>query len=113
MPVQEMPAEARRLELKPVATVLRAVHTPLRVPAWAVAAVVLFAASWGYLAGRQRPSHHYVPYVGQSLVMDTTTGVACYSTRPVAASDPYAENANYLADRDGNRIEDDIPMCGR
>jgi hypothetical protein len=113
MPVLDMPAPTRRVQMKPVAMVLRAVHSPLKIPAWAVPALVVLAAFCGFLAGRQRPNHHYVPYVGQSLVIDTTTGVACYSTRPVAATDPYAENASYPVDRDGNRIEDDIPMCGR
>ena len=113
MPVQEMPVEARQLEMKPAAMAWQAVHAPLKIPAWSAVAIVLFAALWGFLAGRRLPPHHYVPYVGQSLVMDTTTGVACYSTRPEPATDPYAEKADYAVDHDGNRVYDDIPMCGR
>ncbi len=73
------------LRLKPavnVAAVLRIVQSPLRVPAWAVLTVVIMAGIYGYVAGRQNPIHHYVPYVGYPLVMDTTTGKACYSSKP-------------------------------
>ena len=73
------------LRLKPVVNVaaaVRVVQSPLRVPAWAVVVVVLMAGVYGYVAGRQNPLHHYVPYVGYPLVLDTTTGKACYSSTP-------------------------------
>ena len=72
------------LELKPAvsaATVLNRART-LKVPAWSMAVLVVLAGVYGYVSGRQNPAHHYVPYVGYPLVLDTTTGKACYSATP-------------------------------
>ena len=110
------------LEMKPVvsaATVLKLVKAPLRVPAWAIVVVVLMAGVYGYVSGRQNPVHHYVPYVGYPLVLDTTTGKACYSTTPKPSEDAAAVNASYSADLSENRTDADahtgptIPMCGK
>ena len=110
------------LELKPAvsrATVLKVVKAHLKIPAWSVLVVVLMAGVYGYVSGRQNPLHHYVPYVGYPLVLDTTTGKACYSTAPKSSDDAAVVNAASSAD--GNGIVSDpaaptgppIPMCGK
>jgi hypothetical protein len=102
-------------ELKPVgsvASVARVVRSPLKVPAWAVVAVVVLAGMYGYVAGRQKPLHHYVPYVGYPLVMDSTTGKACYSSQPKPSEDSLNGSSSIPTDGNGNRI-DSIPLCGK
>ena len=77
------------LELKPAASsasVLKRVRT-LRIPAWSAAVLVMVAVVFGYVSGRQNPAHHFVPYVGYPLVMDTTTGKACYAATPKPSDD--------------------------
>jgi hypothetical protein len=102
------------LELKPVvsvASVVKLVKAPLKIPAWSVAVFVLMASVYGYVSGRQNPVHHYVPYVGYPLVLDTTTGKSCYSTTPKSSEQGAAVNA------DGTGAEAPtgpaIPMCGK
>jgi hypothetical protein len=102
------------LELKPVvsvASVVKLVKVPLKIPAWSVAVFVLMAAVYGYVSGRQNPVHHYVPYVGYPLVLDTTTGKSCYSTTPKSSEQGAVVNA------DGAGAEAPtgpvIPMCGK
>jgi hypothetical protein len=113
-----MPAEI--LEMKPAASfasVLKFVKAPLRIPGWLVAVLVLVIGVYGYVSGRQNPVHHYVPYVGYPLVLDTTTGKACYSTTPKPSEDGAPINAAYSAD--GSVAEPAapagpaIPMCGK
>jgi hypothetical protein len=110
------------LERKPavlVASVLKVVRTPLKIPAWSIACLVVMAGVYGYVSGRQNPVHHYVPYVGYPLVLDTTTGKACYSTTPKPSEDAAPVNASYSAD--GNATSGDantqigpaIPLCGK
>jgi hypothetical protein len=110
------------LEMKPVvsvAAVLRVVRSPLRIPAWSVVALVVLAALYAYVAGRQNPVHHYVPYVGYPLVLDTTTGKACYSTAPKPAEDASAAFNTSPADGPLTRTDVDlpagptIPLCGK
>jgi hypothetical protein len=106
------------LELKPVASVaavLKVVKSPLKIPAWSVVVLLIMAGAWGYVSGRQNPIHHYVPYVGFPLVLDTTTGKACYSTTPKPTEG--AVNASYPSDGSG-ALPDSvlasgpfIPMC--
>ena len=101
------------LQLKPVfsvAAVLRVVKAPLRVPAWAVVTVVIMVALYGYVAGRQNPIHHYVPYVGYPLVMDSTTGKACYATQPKPADDSALVLGTVPGDASNGPA---IPMCGK
>lgn len=101
-----------------VAAMLRVFRSPLKIPAWSVVAIVLLAGIYGFAAGRQNPAHHYVPYVGYPLVLDTTTGKACYSTQPKPSDDPSAVNSA-LADPNANGSEADsptgpaIPVCGK
>jgi len=99
------------LEMKPVvsaASVLTRVRT-LKVPAWSMAMLVVLAGAYGFAAGRQNPAHHYVPYVGYPLVLDTTTGKACYSTMPKASEDAAALSAS----DSGATAGPAIPMCGK
>src|SRR4051812_2361575 len=104
------------LELKPVAssaTVLKRVRA-LRIPAWSAAMLVVLAGVYGYVSGRQNPVHHYVPYVGYPLVLDTTTGKACYSATPKPSEDaaPVSADANAsLTEPAGTGPA--IPMCGK
>ena len=106
------------LELKPafsLAMVLKLVKAPLRIPAWAVVVVVVMAGVYGYVSGRQNPVHHYVPYVGYPLVLDTTTGKACYSSAPKPSEEGAAVNASYPSP-DGELAAPagpSIPVCGK
>lgn len=110
-----MPAQV--LELKPpvsVASVLNRVKT-LRVPAWSAVVLVAMAGVYGYVSGRQNPVHHYVAYVGYPLVLDTTSGKACYSATPKASDDAAVLGAGGAADSaDGaTSTGPAIPMCGK
>jgi len=110
------------LELKPavsVATVLKFVKA-VRIPAWSVAILVIMVGVYGYVSGRQNPVHHYVPYVGYPLVLDTTTGKACYSSTPKPSEQGVAiAGAATSADAIGNLPDaaaptgPAIPMCGK
>ena len=109
------------LRLKPaihVASVLRVVQSPLRIPAWAVATIVIMAGIYGYVSGRQNPVHHYVPYVGYPLVLDTTTGKACYSSTPkpseaVPSVEGLSADASALAATTDASAGPTIPICGK
>ena len=108
------------LEVKPVvsvASVLKVVKAPLRIPAWSVLVLVVMAGAYGYVSGRQNPIHHYVPYVGYPLVLDTTPGKACYSTTPKPSDDASTVHAAYSFDGTAEDTEaptgPTIPMCGK
>lgn len=116
-----MPAQV--LEMKSAApstaSVFKLVQVPLKVPAWSVALVVALAGVYGYVSGRQNPIHHYVPYVGYPLVLDTTTGKACYSSTPKASEQGVQVTTPVSADSSANLAEPAvpsgpaIPMCGK
>ena len=94
---------SQALELKPAlsaASVLKRVKS-LKIPMWSAVVLVVLAGLYGYVSGRQNPVHHYVPYVGYPLVLDTTTGKACYSSAPNPSDDPSAPTGPA------------IPMCGK
>ena len=59
--------------------------TRLRVPVWAALVAVLVVGGAGFGYGRHKPAHHYVSYFGYPMVLDTTTGKACYAVRPKAS----------------------------
>jgi hypothetical protein len=104
------------LELKPAvsaASVLKLVKVPLKIPAWSVAVLVVMAGVYGYVSGRQNPAHHYVPYVGYPLVLDTTTGKACYSSTPKASEQGTAANADANGADASVPTGPAIPMCGK
>ena len=46
--------------------------------------MVVLAAASGFAIGRHKPAHHYVSYFGYPMVLDTTTGKACYAAKPKA-----------------------------
>ena len=115
-----MPAQFQEMQHSvPVASVLKLVKAPLKVPAWSVAVLVLIAAVYGYARGRQHPVHHYVPYVGYPLVLDTTTGKACYSAPPKPSEDGAPVNASYSPDGTasspdaGTPAGPAIPLCAK
>jgi hypothetical protein len=102
----------RALEMKPlisVAAVLKLATAPLKIPAWSVAVLLILAGAYGYVSGRQNPVHHYVPYVGYPLVLDTTTGKACYSSAPKPTDE---SSAGFGADP-GTPAGPVIPMCAK
>ena len=115
---------AQVLEMKSAApapaSVFKLVQAPLKVPAWSIALVVALAGVSGYVSGRQNPVHHYVPYVGYPLVLDTTTGKACYSSTPKPSEQGVAVNPPISSDSTGSMAETAalpsgpaIPMCGK
>ncbi|MGB6686207.1 MAG: hypothetical protein WBE76_00020 [Terracidiphilus sp.] len=105
-----MPVLAEKLELKPAAKERLAGLAKLKVSAWSLVAVAALFGFSGFLFGRQTPAHHFVPYVGYPLVLDTTTGRACYAVQP--KPDPSADS-EYPVDSNGNRIDSSIPLCGQ
>src|ERR1035437_5155987 len=106
------------LDLKPavsVAAVLRVVRSTLKIPVWSVVLFVVMASLYGYVEGRQKPLHHYVPYVGYPLVLDTTTGKSCYSTDPKPAGDigTGSTDINGVRQEAPPPIGPTIPVCGK
>lgn len=101
-----------------VATVVNAIRRRVRVPAWAVTAIILMVALAGFAAGRSKPKHHYVPYFG-NMVVDTNTGKACYVTQPRSADADADGSALYPIDGTVTRTDlqqttgPDIPVCGK
>ena len=114
MPVLTLEKKAVSLpSLSPVLSRAAAVaRQPFRIPAWAVMAAVLLVGVSSFLIGRHKPAHHYVSYFGYPMVLDTTTGKACYAAPP-KPSDSIIQNADYPMD--GSAPEGAgpaIPMCG-
>ncbi len=105
--------------LSPVASVVRIVKSPLRIPAWAVVTLIVMAGIYGYVSGRRNPLHHYVAYVGYPLVLDTTTGKACYSSVP--ANNEGALAKDNFSPGDASLLRTDaegptgpaIPLCAK
>jgi hypothetical protein len=117
-----MPAQV--LEMKSAAhapaSVFKLVQAPLKIPAWSVALIFALTGVYGYVSGRQNPLHHYVPYVGYPLVLDTTTGKACYSSAPKPSEQGVAVNAPISNDSTASFTDTvaapsgpAIPMCGK
>ena len=93
MPVLTMPAKpADQKSLVPASVsrsmsrVIGVACRPLSLPPWAIVIAVAVLACGGFLIGRQRPAHHYVSYFGYPMVLDTTTGKACYAVPPQPAA---------------------------
>ena len=101
--------------IKPV---VRVAHRPVRIPAWAVMAVVLLAVLSGFAAGRKKPVHRYVPYFG-NMVVDTNTGKACHMVAPRQSDRDALRDAAYPIDGTVNRTDVEpesgpsIPVCGQ
>jgi hypothetical protein len=103
----------KTLSLDTLSPVLRAVRRTFRIPAWAIAALVLAVGVTAFAAGRHKPAHHYVPYFG-AMVLDTTTGRACYATQP-QASDPILEDSAFAIDGTSGATHagPSVPLCGQ
>lgn len=114
MPVLTLERPAVRSVLPRLSSISNLVRQPLRMPAWAVAAAVLLVGVAAFSAGRHKPAHHYVSYFGYPLVMDTTTGKACYAAPPKPAEVQDAAFAiDGAAPADGQSVSGPaIPMCG-
>ena len=117
-----MPAQVLEMKSAAPASVspFKIIQAPLKVPAWSVALIVALAGVYGYVSGRQNPVHHYIPYVGYPLVLDTTTGKACYSSAPkpseqgVAVNPPISgDSTGALTDPAAGPTGPAIPMCGK
>ncbi len=115
MPVTTLSLNA----VSPVAAVVRTVKAPLRIPTWAVVMLITMAGLYGYVSGRRHPLHHYVAYVGYPLVLDTTTGKACYSSVPKESEGVLARDNASPGDASIMRTEAEtptgptIPLCGK
>lgn len=123
MPVLTMPGHtAERTSFAPAAIsrtfagALRTARRPLSVPRWALVTAVALLALASYFAGRRHPAHHYVAYFGYPMVLDTTTGKACYAVPPPAAGAP---DAAFPLDGTANSTDAQptsgaqIPLCGQ
>ena len=116
MPVLTMEKEATRT----TELLLRSVTNfamRVKMPAWGAVALVAVALAAGYFAGRRHPAHHYVPYFGYPMVMDTTTGKACYAVPPKPAG--AVQDTAYPIDGTANPVDGQaesgpsIPLCGQ
>jgi len=93
------------------------VRRPLIVPVWAIVIALATLAFGGFLFGRHRPAHHYVAYFGYPLVLDTTTGRACYAFPPKPASPAKVDDPAFPLDGTANQLDtqstasDQIPLC--
>jgi hypothetical protein len=114
MPVLTLERHAARSLAPAIRPVLNAVRQPLRMPAWAVACAVLLVGVAAFAAGRHKPAHHYVAYFGYPLVLDTTSGKACYAAPPKRSEVQDAAFAiDGAAPADGQQQSGPaIPMCG-
>jgi hypothetical protein len=90
-----------------------AARQPLRMPAWAIAGMLLLIAVAAFAVGRHKPAHHYVSYFGYPMVLDTTTGKACYAAPP-KPTDPVEQDASFAIDgvAEPHAAGPAIPMCG-
>lgn len=119
MPVatlEKTPSLVEKVSLSPIAN---AVRFRVKLPAWSVLALLAMAASIGFAVGRQKPAHHYVSYFGYPLVLDTTTGKACYAVPPKPADSQGVQDTGYPVDGTANVIGTEpengpaIPMCDK
>jgi hypothetical protein len=115
MPVLTLEKPTSIASLSPsVRKILGAIRQPLRMPAWAMAAAVLLIGISAFVVGQHKPAHHYVSYFGYPMVLDTTTGKACYAAPP-KPSDPIEQDSTFAIDgtSDAPATGPAIPMCGK
>jgi hypothetical protein len=115
MPVLTLEKPAVRSVSPAFRALASGLRQPLRMPTWAVAAAVLMVGIAAFAAGRHKPAHHYVAYFGYPLVLDTTTGKACYAAPPKRSE---VQDAAFAIDgavpADGQTQSGPaIPMCGK
>jgi hypothetical protein len=120
-----MPAKPATLSAFPTALsralgfALNTARRPLRVPRLALFAAVALIAVAGFVAGRSHPAHHYVAYFGYPMVLDTTTGKACYAVAPRPAEPAPVQDAAFPIDGADTRLDSQapagpqIPLCGK
>lgn len=97
--------------------------TGLRVPVWAALVAVLVVGGAGFAYGRHKPAHHYVSYYGYPMVLDTTTGKACYAVKPKAPDTASIRDSAFgdsaFAPDGADRPDADVPngpsvpLCGQ
>jgi hypothetical protein len=116
MPVLTMEREATRAT-EPLLRFVTNLAMRVKLPAWSAVALVAIALAAGFLAGRRHPAHHYVKYFGYPMVMDTTTGKACYAVPPKPAG--AVQDTAYPIDGTANPVDEQpesgpsIPLCGQ
>lgn len=116
MPVLTMERTAAPVQSESSRSVLKSVAARVKLPAWSILVLVVLAIASGFAAGRRHPAHHYVPYFG-SMVMDTTTGKACYAVAPKPANT--VQDADFAVDGTANPVDRQaangpaIPVCGQ
>ena len=110
-----LPRDEKASVTTPIARVTR-----VRIPAWAVVLVVLAAGGAGFAYGRHKPAHHYVSYFGYPMVLDTTTGKACYATKPKVGEQGAVQDTSLPLAYDGADRPDtyvpngpSVPLCGQ
>jgi hypothetical protein len=95
------------------------VSRPLSIPRWAIVVGLALMALGGFVVGRERPVHHYVSYFGYPMVLDTTTGKACYAVPPPPAKPAVAADPSFPIDGTANQLDtqttagDQVPLCGK
>jgi hypothetical protein len=95
-------------------SLLNVARQPLKMPAWAATVAVLLVGIAAFSAGRHKPAHHYVSYFGYPMVLDTTTGKACYAAPPKPSEVQDAAFAIDGAPADNQPLSGPaIPMCGK
>lgn len=111
-------AFAQEITLPP-SPVARLAKSPLKIPAWSVVLVVLLTGATCFVIGRHKPAHHYVSYFGYPMVLDTTTGKACYITKPKPADAGLVQDASFPKYDDSNHLDTyvpngaSVPLCGQ
>lgn len=125
MPVLTMPSKTSAQSIVPegisriLVHAVGAVRRPVGVPRWmmVVAAAALILGS--YAVGRRHPEHHYVAYFGYPMVLDTTTGKACYAAPQRPADPASAQDAAFPLDGTANSLDaqqtsgSQIPLCSQ
>lgn len=114
MPVLTLEKPSTLVSDSPVVrNLLGAIRQPLRMPAWSMAVAVLLIGISAFIAGRHKPEHHYVSYFAYPMVLDTTTGKACYAAPP-KPSDPTQQDAAFAigGSADTQPSGPSIPLCG-
>ncbi len=117
MPVLTMEKQSAPVKAASFRPALNAIAIRVKLPAWSVAALLVLAIAGGFAAGRRHPAHHYVSYFGYPMVMDTTTGKACYAVPPKPAAS--VQDAAYPVDGTADSLDQQmtngpsIPLCGQ